>query len=37
MPGPVANRERDGQEMHNGLEVMSWIEHMTGQLARNRT
>src|SRR5713101_7956960 len=31
MPGPMANRERDEQEMRNGLEVMSWIEHLTGQ------
>jgi hypothetical protein len=27
----MANRERDEQEMRNGLEVMSWMEHLTGQ------
>ena len=31
LPGSLANRERGEQELRNGLEVMSWIEHLTGQ------
>jgi hypothetical protein len=30
---PMANRDRDEQEMRNGLEVMLWIEHLTAPIS----